>query len=353
MKRAAVVAALLMGACGNASAQTESVPGTQPAAEIENFSHVDISNGILSARVFPPGKNELNRGARFDHAGVVFHVTYKGQDFSSYWFDRFVTDPLDNGKYPPATEHSCCNMSGPVEEFSAVGFDEAGIGGRFLKPGIGIFQRTNDKYDQFSTSPVLNEGARTFKSTRTGARFTQDLKDPESGYGYRYAKSVQLVPGKPQMTISHVLTNTGSKPIVTQVFCHNFLTIDPGSENLVITAPFAVERRRTVPARTGQAGRQHHPLPGADPQRRHHPKPVDRLRRQGQRLRLHHHRHQDRLRPAHPRRHAASPRSTCGRSPRPTAWNPMSPYRSSPARPSAGPTPTTSSDLNRTKRRTQ
>jgi len=238
MRRAALAAALLMGACGTASAQTAPVPGTQPAAEIENFAHVDISNGILSARVFPPGKNELNRGSRFDHAGVVFHITYKGQDYSSYWFDRFVTDPMDNGKYPPATEHSCCNMSGPVEEFSAVGFDEAGMGGRFLKPGIGIFQRTSDRYDQFPTLPVLNEGTRTFKSNRTGARFTQDLKDPESGYSYRYAKSVQLVPGKPQMTISHVLTNTGKKDIVTQVFCHNFLTIDPGSENLVITAPF-------------------------------------------------------------------------------------------------------------------
>ena len=108
MKRAALAAALLMGACVTASAQTAPVPGTQPAAEIENFPHVDISNGILSARVFPPGKGELNQGSRFDHAGVVFHITYKGQDYSSYWFDRFVTDPMDNGKYPPATEHSCC-----------------------------------------------------------------------------------------------------------------------------------------------------------------------------------------------------------------------------------------------------
>ncbi|MBA2589356.1 MAG: hypothetical protein H0U98_12115 [Alphaproteobacteria bacterium] len=239
MKRAALAAALLMGACANASAQPAPVPGTQPAAEIENFPHVDISNGILSARVFPPGKGELNQGSRFDHAGVVFHITYKGQDYNSYWFDRFVTDPMDNGKYPPATEHSCCNMSGPVEEFSAVGFDEAGMGGRFLKPGIGIFKRTSDRYDQFPTLPVLNEGTRIFQSSKTGARFTQDLKDPESGYGYRYSKSVQLVPGKPQMIISHVMTNTGSKPIVTEVFCHNFLTINPGSENLVITAPFA------------------------------------------------------------------------------------------------------------------
>ena len=28
-----------------------------------------------------------------------------------------------------------------MEEFAAVGFEEAGMGGRFLKPGIGIFNR--------------------------------------------------------------------------------------------------------------------------------------------------------------------------------------------------------------------
>ncbi len=239
MKRTAFAAALLLGAGMAAIAQPASVPGTLPATALEDFAHVDISNGLLSARVYPPEKNELNRGARFDHAGVVFHITYKGQDFSNYWFDRFVIDPLDNGQYPPRTERACCNMSGPVEEFAPVGFDEAGMGGRFLKPGIGIFKRNSDQYEQFSTWPVLNEGSRTFKSTKTGARFTQDLKDPESGYGYRYSKSVQLVAGKPQMTISHVLTNTGSKPIVTTVFCHNFLTISTASEHLEITAPFA------------------------------------------------------------------------------------------------------------------
>ena len=248
MKRAALAVALLLGACLTASAQTSPMAGTQPATALENFNHVDISNGLISARVYPPGENELYRGTRFDHAGVVFHVTYRGQDYSTYWFDRFVTDPADEGKYPPGTQHSCCATSGPVEEFAAVGFEEAGPCreaadgkkecGRFLKPGIGIFRRNNDDPLKFPTLPSLNAGMRLFKATKTGARFTQDLQDKESGYGYRYVKSVQLVPGKPQMTIAHILTNTGSKPIVTTVFCHNFLSLSPGSEHLVITAPF-------------------------------------------------------------------------------------------------------------------
>jgi hypothetical protein len=235
MRRAAAIVAGLMGICGTASAQ----PGTLPATALEDFPHVQISNGLITAQVYPPGKKQLYQGTRFDHAGVVFHVTYKGQDFDTYWFDRFVTDPSDESQYAPGTEHSCCSVSGPVEEFAAVGFEEAGMGGRFLKPGIGIFKRDNDNVLKFPTLPSLNEGKRGFNPTKNGARFTQDLQDPQSGYGYSYVKTVSLVPGKSQMTIAHVLKNTGKKDIVTTVYCHNFLSLSPGSEHLVITAPFA------------------------------------------------------------------------------------------------------------------
>jgi hypothetical protein len=243
---AAIAAVLMAGACGQAGAQS-SDSATRPATALEDFPHVQISNGLITAQAYPPGEKQLYRGTRFDHAGVVFHVTYKGHDFSTYWFDRFVVDPRDTGKQAPGVETACCAVSGPVEEFAAVGFQEAGPCpegaqktecGRFLKPGIGIFTRDNDNPLRFPTLPALNEGKRTFKASKTGARWTQDLDDPQSGYGYKYEKNVQLVPGKPQMTISHVLTNTGKKEIVTTVYCHNFLSLSPGSEHLVITAPF-------------------------------------------------------------------------------------------------------------------
>ena len=234
MRRAAALAVGFLGVCGTANAQQ----GSLPATALEDFPHVQISNGLITAQVYPPGKKQLYQGTRFDHAGVVFHVVYKGQDFDTYWFDHFVTDPSDDSQYPPGTEHSCCSVSGPVEEFAAVGFEEAGMGGRFLKPGIGIFKRDNDNALKFPTLPTLNEGKRSFKATKNSARFTQDLQDPQSGYGYNYIKTVTLVSGKPQITITHVLKNTGTKDIVTTVYCHNFLSLSPGSEHLVITAPF-------------------------------------------------------------------------------------------------------------------
>lgn len=222
-------------------------PGTLPASALENFRHVDIANGVLTARVYPPGADELYRGTRFDHAGVVFHVTYKGQDYSSYWFDRFVTDPAVTGPQPRGVETSCCATSGPMEEFAAVGFEEAGRGGRFLKPGIGIFRRDNDDGLKFPTLPALNDGKRTFAATKTSASFTQDISDV-SGYGYHYVKTVRLVPGKPQMVMEHVLKNTGSKPIDTTVFCHNFLTLDSGNAHIVMTAPFAITAEKPLQA---------------------------------------------------------------------------------------------------------
>jgi hypothetical protein len=238
----ALGALVLLGIAAPADAQ----PGTHPATALENFHRVSIGNGLLTAQVYPPGENQLYRGTRFDHAGVVFHVTYKGQDYNSYWFDRFLTDPTVTAKQPPYVQTACCAVSGPVEEFAAVGFEQAGMGGRFLKPGIGIFKRDNDDPLRFPTLPALNEGTRSFQATSNSARFTQVIDDPQSGYGYRYEKVITLVPGKAQMTISHVLTNAGRKRIDTSVYCHNFLTLSPGNDHLRITAPFAIKPQKPL-----------------------------------------------------------------------------------------------------------
>jgi hypothetical protein len=245
MRRAAIAALLMAGACHTAGADP-AVPATLPSAAQEDFTHVDISNGLVSARVYPPGKHELYQGTRFDHAGVVFHVTYRGQEYSNYWYDHFVVDPHDPTHYGAGTQSACCSTSGPVEEFAPVGFDEAADNGRFLKIGVGILQKKIAAYDQFPTLPILNAGTRSFKAGKTGAHWTQDLKDAETGYGYHYVKTVALVADKPEMTISHVLTNTGTRPIHTTVYDHNFLTLSPGNAHVAITAPFAMTAERPL-----------------------------------------------------------------------------------------------------------
>src|SRR5258708_24003338 len=140
MRHAAAIVLVLASACATAGAEPQSSSGTLPASALENFPHVAISNGLITAQVYPPGEKELYQGTRFDHAGVVFHVTFKGQDYSTYWFDHFVVDPHDTTKYPAGAQHPCCAASVPVEQFEPVAFEEAGPGGRLPEPVVGHVQ---------------------------------------------------------------------------------------------------------------------------------------------------------------------------------------------------------------------
>ncbi|HEX4637601.1 MAG TPA: hypothetical protein VH189_15560 [Rhizomicrobium sp.] len=252
-------ATILAGWLSPAAAQNRPAPppaaSVIPASTLDGLPHHDISNGIVSAKVYLPGEGGLYRGTRFDRTGVITHATYKGQDYGRYWFSSYSPAVHDfmwqNGQ---VTVSTASGAAGPVEEFTAIGYDEAGpcreaakekeCGGKFLKIGIGILKRDTDAYDFVHTYPVVNEGKRSSSATKTSVRLTHQLSDKDTGYGYSYTKTVRLVPGKAQMVIEHVLTNTGKKPIETSVYCHNFLTLSaenaPGNENVTITAPFNI-----------------------------------------------------------------------------------------------------------------
>jgi hypothetical protein len=247
--RRAVLAALLASAalCGNANAQGHAPfapvnpKDTSPASALDDMPSKTISNGIVSAKVYLPGEFGFYRSTRFDHAGMITHVTYKGLDYGRYWFVKTSPD-VQNFTYDAdgLVAHPSDVAAGPVEEFAQVGFDDAGPGGRFLKIGVGILKRDQDKYDRFHTYPILNQGRRTTKAAKDSIRFTQDIAVDPSGYGYSYSKTVRLTPGKAQMVIEDRLKNTGRKAIETTVYNHNFLTLSPGEKAVEIAAPFAL-----------------------------------------------------------------------------------------------------------------
>ncbi len=259
-------AAILTTGMMVASAQNNPPPpppaSVRPASALDGLPHDDISNGIVSAKVYLPGPHGFYRGTRFDRAGVVAHATYKGQDYGQYWFSSQSPAVHDfqwqNGQ---VTVSTASGAAGPSEEFTAIGFDEAGpcrkaaretSCGKFLKIGVGILQRDTDAYDFVHTYPVVNEGKRTASATKTQVRLTQDLSDTDTGYGYSYVKTVKLTPGKAQMVIEHVLTNTGSKDLVTSVYCHNFLSLSPGNQNVELTAPFSLIAAKPLAADAAQ-----------------------------------------------------------------------------------------------------
>src|SRR5579864_1838005 len=234
---------------GNAPFIPPNEADTSPASALDNLPSKTITNGIVSAKVYLPVPFGFYRATRFDHAGMITHITYKGHDYGRYWFVKTSPD-VRNFTYDKdgLVANSNNFAAGPVEEFAENGFEEAGHGGRFLKIGVGILMRDNDSYDRFHTYPILTEGKRTTTTTKNSIRFTQVLPLDISGYGYTFTKTVTIVPGKAELKIEDRLKNTGKKPIDTTVYNHHFMTLSPGEEALQLEAPFALKNTRPMPA---------------------------------------------------------------------------------------------------------
>jgi len=78
---------------------------------------------------------------------------------------------------------------------------------------------------RFQTYEIVDPGSRTFHQSPNSAVFEHELKH-ESGFGYRYTKTIRLAEGKPEFTLEHVLRNTGTRVIETDQYNHNFFVID-------------------------------------------------------------------------------------------------------------------------------
>ena len=240
-RRHAVQAASAAAALGLLPARAQS-PKVMPASELlARAPHVALSNGIVTATLYPPGAGAFYRGTRFDHAGVIGSLKLKGQEFYGPWFDAVREDVADfrwiDGKVAAGRASS---TMGPAEEFDPVGFDKAGPGGIFLIPGVGLVTRPDTQpYNHFRhyepTVRMLN--SRYLKSDGNSAQMRHVVAG--AGYSYDYTKTIALTPGRPEMVITHLLRNDGELPIVTSVYDHNFVTLNSGQADMQVTLPFA------------------------------------------------------------------------------------------------------------------
>src|ERR1700721_3944163 len=87
----------------------------------------EISNTSLRVKLYlPDAEHGFYRGTRFDWSGVVADLQYKGHSYYGPWFtatDPKIPDFIYKGS--DIVAGPCSAITGPVEEFSAVGFDEA------------------------------------------------------------------------------------------------------------------------------------------------------------------------------------------------------------------------------------
>lgn len=197
------------------------------ARPLDDFPQVEITNGIIQARLYlPDNQYGYYRGSRFDWAGVMPDLKFQGHTYFGQWFD----------KYSP-TLHDA--IMGPVEAFYPVGFEEAKSGESFLKVGIGMLQKSDESAYSFSTPyPITNAGTWKVREWPERVEFVHMLTD--RNYSYEYKKTVELVKGKPEMVLVHRLKNKGKRTIDTNVYNHNFFVMDnqPTGPDFTVTFPF-------------------------------------------------------------------------------------------------------------------
>ena len=167
-----------------------------------------------------PEAQGFYQGTRFDWSGMIASLSCAGHQYFATWPDAHATQ----------VNHA----AGPAEEFdisqdglpAPPGYAEASPGEPFLKIGVGWLRKDQAaKYHPFDPYTILDRG--TWRSTRdaNSITFVQELT-PRGGYGCVYQKRLSIDPAARTLRIAHTLKNTGTKPLDTHAYCHNFLCLD-------------------------------------------------------------------------------------------------------------------------------
>jgi hypothetical protein len=163
------------------------------------FPHTVLQNKHLKIGVYLPDTvHGYYRSGRFDWSGIISSVKYKKHEYFGEWFEKH--DPLVHDA-----------VTGPVEDFSAVGFNEAKTGEVFLKIGVGFLEKTSEGQYRFSTRyKIIDHGIWKIDKKKKSIVFTHSLK-PRNGYGYEYKKGLKIRRGSTEMILTHSIKIPGIK----------------------------------------------------------------------------------------------------------------------------------------------
>ena len=199
--------------------------------EFSQYPQAQISNDHVTMKLLLPDPEKGSyRATRFDWSGIISSLRYKDHEYIEYW--KNTHDPLIHE-----------DLSGPAESSNmpGLGFDEAKPGGKFIRVGVGILERPDDKpYETFKTYKIFDHGEWEVKKGDDWISFQQSLSS-DIGYGYVYTKRIDLKSDKPGFKITHILENRGDKTIETDQYNHNFFIIDKAGSGPFIEVTFPYE----------------------------------------------------------------------------------------------------------------
>jgi len=169
-----------------------------------------IKSEQISVEIGNPG--EYN-GSRFDWTGFIHQVTLISGNHTFCAPESLVIGEGTGGV-------GLCNEFGI---HIPIGYEDAQVGDTFPKIGVGLLTRTDhDPYNFFKSYPILPFPIQVEQGSDYVRYVSESI--PCNGYAYKLEKEV-LVQGA-TLTINYALHNVGTKPIITNEYVHNFLSID-------------------------------------------------------------------------------------------------------------------------------
>ncbi|MEK5475364.1 hypothetical protein NYE70_00265 [Paenibacillus sp. FSL R5-0407] len=184
-----------------------------------------LKNEQLVIEIAEPGDY---RGSRFDWNGFITDVTLLDGNHSYCVPESLVPGQGTGGA-------GLCNEFGIKEP---IGYEDAPVGEPFPKLGVGLLTRPDDREYDFSRAYPVKPFATEIEIE--GTRKITFRITPEDCRGYAVAVTKSVSIDNNRLTVEYLLHNTGTKPILTEEYCHNFFGIDgyPIGPDYVLKFPF-------------------------------------------------------------------------------------------------------------------
>lgn len=168
-----------------------------------------LKNKQLEVHIDLP--NENYQSSRFDWTGKITQVLFRGISMTE----------LETHS-PSAGHHYGQGLYNEFGMDSLPGFEETEIGGWCHKIGVGLVRKEAESY-QFHKAYEIRPASFEVQPRPNSIQISCQAS-VENGYGYILEKEIVLL--ESGFEIRYRFTNSGTKPIRTTEYVHNFLSID-------------------------------------------------------------------------------------------------------------------------------
>lgn len=176
---------------------------------------IKIKNKQLEVEIAEIG--ELYNGSRFDQTSFITQVTLDGKH--TFCGAESPIEGMGSGG------RGLCGEFGIIE---TIGYDDAKPGEMFPKIGVGLLKRPDYTPYSFSTNYEVDPFDIECIPSNESVSFVIQPKECR-GYAMRLSKTLTISDNR--LEINYVLTNSGSKALHTDEYCHNFLSINSQTIN--------------------------------------------------------------------------------------------------------------------------